>query len=308
MGMAINEEIAEKRRTTTRTKIQPDWSPLSEDDLREYDERGYLHFKGMFNEAEVEYGVKLTDDAVAANQRTVEEHPSFLDYSHTQRVRNAVSCVPGLDYFLDHPKLIGPLMTLLNNSVHILGTEVFVRSLHAGPLEYWHTDGGEYLQRVQLLPGSPSLQVKAQIFLTDVSESSSGNFLLIPGSHRRVPDDQNALCYMEELDGPLRRGVLPGDAREVLAEPGDVLLFPYSLWHAVAPNTNRVRKTFIFRYGNLWHRPHDYLRQPRDVLDRMSPRLRRMFGDFGDTVHPSDFYKPVDQGDVMARGGNLTLD
>lgn len=92
------------------------------------------------------------------------------------------------------------------------------------------------------------------------------------------------MCYMEELDEPLRRGVLPPDAIEVKAEPGDVLLFPDSLWHAVAPNTKRVRKTFIFRYGHLWHRPHGDLTQPAEVLDRMSPRLRRMLGDFGD--HP----------------------
>lgn len=53
-----------------------------------------------------------------------------------------------------------------------------------------------------------------------------------------------------------------------------------------------------------WHRPHDHFQQPAEVLDRMSPRLRRMFGDFGDEAHPTDYYKPVDQGDVMAVGGN----
>ncbi|MFF9660400.1 phytanoyl-CoA dioxygenase family protein [Streptomyces griseoluteus] len=286
------------------TNRRRDWSPLSEEERNLYAQQGYLHFKGLFTEDEVNLGLRVVDDALAVETNNIAKHASFADYDHTVRVRDAVSFLPGLDYFLDHPKLIGPLMSLLNNSVQVLGTEVFVRSLANHALEYWHTDGGEYMQGIQLAPESPSLQVKAQIFLTDVSESHCGNFLLIPGSHLRVPTEQNALCYMEDLDEPLRRGILPDDAIEVKAAPGDVLLFPYSLWHAVAPNTERVRKTFIFRYGNLWHRPHDYLTQPSHVLERMSPRLRRMFGDFGERPHPSDFYKPVGQGDVMA-GGDL---
>ncbi len=290
--------------STASTASERDWQPLSDEQFCSYEKDGYLLLRSVFNEAEVELGLAVVSDALAMPHPTIGQHASFADYSHTIRVRNAVDGLPGLDYFLDHPRLVGPLMTLLNHSVHILGTEVFVRSTHADALEYWHTDGGEYLQRLQLAEGSPSLQVKAQIFLTDVTKSNSGNFLLIPGSHRKIPNSRNMLCYMDELDEPLKQGILPEDAVEVKAAPGDVLVFPYSLWHAVSKNVVRTRKTFIFRYGNLWHRPHDYLTQPQRVLDRMSPRLRRMFGDFGDNVHPSDYYKPVDQGDIMAQGGN----
>ncbi|MET8101552.1 hypothetical protein ABZV29_34670 [Streptomyces sp. NPDC005236] len=77
-----------------------------------------------------------------------------------------------------------------------------------------------------------------------------------------------------------------------------------SLWHVVVPNKIQERKTLILRYGHLWHRPHDYVQQPAEVLERMSPRLRRMSGDFGDNVHPTDYCKSVDQGDVMAVGGS----
>jgi ectoine hydroxylase-related dioxygenase (phytanoyl-CoA dioxygenase family) len=291
------------RRSTTESDRVRDWVLLTPAQRESYERDGYLCLRGLFCRDEVESALEIVDEVLTRGSETIAEHPSFYDFSHTVRVRNAVSCMPGLDYFLDHPRLIGPLITLLNHSVHILGTEIFVRSVNDAPLEYWHTDGGEYLQRVQTLPGSPTLQLKAQIFLTPVTGANCGNFLLIPGSHRRLPTDQNALCYMEDLDAPLRRGVLPPDAIELHAEPGDVLLFPHSLWHAVGPNTARVRKTLIFRYGQLWHRPHDYLTQPAEVLERMSPRLRRMFGDFGPNVHPSDFYKPIDQGDVMAQGG-----
>lgn len=281
----------------------PDWKPLSDADLERYRRDGYLHLRAAFDPAEVRRGQRLVQDAYEARTPTITTHVSFTDRSHTVRVRDAVAHHPRLAEFLDHPALIGPLVSVLGPSVQILGTEIFIRSTHDAPLESWHTDGGEYLQRVRLTEASLSLQVKAQVFLSDTSDGDDcGNFLLIPGSHRRLPETTIPTCYIDELNEPFERGVMPRDMVTVRAEPGDVLIFPYSLWHAVARNVRRPRRTLIFRYGHLWHRPHDYLTQPPEVLEGMSPRLRRMFGDFGDDPHPTDYYKPNHQLSVMAGG------
>lgn len=281
---------------------EPDWKPLADDELRSYHANGYLHLRGLFDAEEVARGREVLRTAQEQNTPTISHHESFTDRTHTLRVRNAIAHHPELAEFLDHPGLIGPLTSVLGMSVHVLGTEIFIRGTHDEPLESWHTDGGEYLQQVRLADTSLNLQVKAQIFLSDTSEDLTGNFLLIPGSHRRMPRKTTPNCYIEELNTPFERGEMPSDAVTVHAAPGDILLFPYSLWHAVAKNTRRPRETFIFRYGHLWHRPHDYLQQPPEVLERMSPRLRRMFGDFGDDVHPTDYYKPPAQRSVMAGG------
>ncbi|UED88012.1 phytanoyl-CoA dioxygenase family protein [Streptomyces profundus] len=285
-----------------RSASERDWTPLSDADLRAYQTDGYLHLRGLFDPAEVARGQQLVKDARESGTPTIAEHESFTDRRHTVRVRDAIAHHPGLAEFLDHPGLIGPLASVLGPSVQVLGTEIFIRGLHDSPLESWHTDGGEYLQRIRLEEASVSLQVKAQVFLSDTSEDDCGNFLLIPGSHRRIPRKTVPNCYIEELNDPFERGEMPSDAVTVHAAPGDVLLFPYSLWHAVAKNTRRPRETFIFRFGHLWHRPHDYLQQPPEVLDTMSARLRRMFGDFGDDPHPTDFYKPPQQRQAMTLG------
>jgi len=285
-----------------------DWSPLSDDQLAEFSERGYLHLRGLYSESEVHRGLAAMDEVVAANPSTLEHHESFYLNDQTVRVRNAVATTAGLDEFLDHPGLVGPLMTLLNGNVQILSTEVLVRYLQEDALEPWHTDGGPYLQRLRLMAESLPLQIKAQVFLSDVSRPNSGNFLLVPGSHLQVPTTLDYMCNIEELNEPLSRGEVPDHAVIVKAEPGDVLIFPHSLWHGVMANTTQPRKTFIFRFGQLWHRPYDYTVQPREILDRMSPRLRRMFGDFGDGPHPSDYYKPLDQEETMARGGSSALE
>ncbi|MET7900678.1 phytanoyl-CoA dioxygenase family protein [Streptomyces sp. NPDC005355] len=277
-----------------------DWVPLSDADRYSYQKNGYLLLRGLFDSAAVRRGRELVRAAHEGSTPSIAAHESFTDRPHTVRVRDAIAHHPGLAEFLDHPGLIGPLVSVLGLSVQVLGTEIFVRAQHDAPLESWHTDGGEHLQRIRLAAESASLQVKAQVFLSDASEDDCGNFLLIPGSHRRMPKKTIPTCYIEELNEPFERGELPDDAVTVHAAPGDVLLFPYSLWHAVARNTRRPRETFIFRYGQLWHRPHDYLQQPPEVLANMSPRLRRMFGDFGADPHPTEFYKPNDQRRVMA--------
>ncbi|WP_433272802.1 phytanoyl-CoA dioxygenase family protein [Actinosynnema sp. CS-041913] len=289
--------------TSTAARTANDWSPLTEAQSAEYAERGYLHLRGVFSPEEVRRGLEAMDQVVAAQPKTLAHHESFYVNEQTVRVRNAVSTTAGLDEFLDHPGLVGPLMTLLNGNVQILSTEVLVRHLQDEALEPWHTDGGQYLQRLRLMAESPPIQVKAQVFLTDVTRPNSGNFLLVPGSHLVVPESMDYMCNIEELNEPLRRGEVPDHALIVQAEPGDVLIFPHSLWHGVMANTTQPRKTFIFRYGQLWQRPYDYATQPREVLDRMSPRLRRMFGDFGEDAHPSDFYKPLGQDEVMSVGG-----
>ena len=192
------------------------------------------------------------------------------------------------------------MTSLLGTALQVLGTEIFYRDADPAPHEPWHVDGGPAMQGVRIDHTGLSLQAKAQIFLTDVSAPQSGNFLLLPRSHTGPAP---TVAEIEEMNRLQREGGVPG-ALTVRARPGDMLLFPYSLWHAVDCNLRAPRKSLILRFGQLWHRPHDYQSQPREVLDDLSPRLRRMFGDFGSVPHPMDYYKPTDPDQVMASGGD----
>lgn len=292
--------------------VAQDWQPLTEEQSSWYASQGYLHVRGLFTPAEVDLGLQIVDEVVEGQLNgdvpAVAPHPSYLDpdRAHTVRVRNAIARHRALAYFLDHPRLVGPLISLLGSSVQLLGTEAFYRGLESAPLEYWHTDGGKALQGIKVDPAGWDLQIKAQVFLTDVSEPGSGNFLLIPGSHVMKPQVSTPDCFIENLNSDLKEGKMPGNALTVSARPGDVLFFPYSIWHAVDRNVRTPRKTFIFRFGHLWQRPHDYVEQPEEILADLSPRLRRMFGHVSPQPHPADYYKPQDQDAVMGRGGNYT--
>ncbi|MGC4900471.1 phytanoyl-CoA dioxygenase family protein [Micromonospora echinospora] len=287
---------------------------LTDEQRTEYATQGYIHLRGVLNEAEIDLGLTIVDRAMQDQEASASArlgyHASYFQEDSRKdlvRVRNAIAEQRAVAYFLDHPRLVGPMMSLIGPWLQVLGTEAFYRSKDPDGSrafhEPWHIDGGHPMHGLRIDHTGRNLQVKAQIFLTDVSEPRSGNFLLIPGSHTRpatFPDEPP----LARLNEQLAAGRLPEEALAVRAKPGDMLLFPFSLWHAVDCNVRAPRKSLILRFGHLWHRPHDYLTQSREVLDDLSPRLRRMFGDFGPNPHPMDYYKPTEQEAVMSSGGD----
>jgi ectoine hydroxylase-related dioxygenase (phytanoyl-CoA dioxygenase family) len=282
---------------------------LTADQLDTYREDGFLVLQGV-----------LTDEEVAAYGRavdvTIDEHRDEArddtneakGERQTLRLKQLFERTDAFDRLIDAPKLLAPLISLMGPWIQVLGMELFVRFPSEGgqrdskPLVEFHTDGGPALQQVLLDPRSRAIQLKAQVFLTDVSAPDSGNFMCVRGSHRLLPEPR-VPCFVEEANRYVRRGTRPPETVEICARPGDALVFPPGLWHAVGPNNaGRSRKSVIIRYGQLWCRPYDYVEVPRAVRERMSARRRRMLGDLGPGAGATAYYKPKDQEDVMLEG------
>lgn len=240
-------------------------------DHAHWNDRGYLVVPSVLDGDEVRRLLDAIDDVLRRGG-----DPAITQGHGAWKIAQAVARTEALDPLIDHPRVLPLLVELLGPFLQILGTEIFVREAGGGsePLVPWHTDGGATFARFFPVPGTPVLQMKAQFFLTDLEADDSGNFMLVPGSHRR-PFAEDAVR----------------DAVQLRVRAGDLLLFPWSLWHAVAPNhSGRVRKSITFRYGQLWSRPYDYERLPPRVLARMTPRRRRLFGDLGADVAPSGYF------------------
>lgn len=253
---------------------------LTPQQRRQWEEEGYLLIEQALTESEVASLLDATARVVEASRETVDQGTGGAQQAF--KVVRAVERDAALDLLIDHPATLPVLLALLGPSLQILGTEIFVRRPAPGrePLVEWHKDGGPALARILHQSGQPALQLKIQYFLTDLSEADSGNFLLVPGSHRRpFPADGRV------SEDDLARSV------QVLARPGDALIFPWALWHAVAPNrSDRVRRSVTFRWGQLFCRPYDYERLPAHLLARWTPRQRRLFGELGDARQPHEFY------------------
>lgn len=177
---------------------------------------------------------------------------------------------------LDHPATL-PLV------LDVLGTNIFMYHCHLDvhPPEpdtrqpwMWHQDGGIMNRDLESNP-RPRMSVKLAYFLTDVSEPGFGNFVVLPGSHRR-----------NTIDGPADDdNDLPG-AAQILARPGDAVLFDRRLWHMRSPNhSDRTRKALFFAYTYRWVRQRDELHIRPELLDLVTPARAQLLGAGTDMAH-----------------------
>lgn len=276
---------------------------MSVHSLQDWHEKGFVHLRGALQPDLVASLVKDVDElsgcwkAVYAEDEDVDQ--STFGGPH-ERVFNAVAALPALAALTDHPSVLGPLIHLVGENLQVLGSELFRRGSGGTALVPFHTDGGRYLQAVQLSPTSTELQVKVQFFLTDVNQQDNGNFVVIPGSHRRKPEASGRYGVIQQAPDGASTAPYLSQAQQILARAGDAVIFSCQLWHAVAANhSGRVRKSAIIRYGPLWMRPVDYIRQPPEMLNRLTPRQRRLFGDFDPGSSLWEYYEPTGQSELM---------
>jgi ectoine hydroxylase len=187
--------------------------------------------------------------------------PAALDADEVERYRTAVEAVgperplhrlgavsasPAVRPLVDHPSVFGLVWSLLGWNVHVYHSHLDVHPpVPDRPQRYvWHQDGGPQNRDLESDP-RPRLSVKVAWWLSDLSEPERGNLKVVPGSH---------------LDNHLSRPPLPDvpwpepvGAVDVLARPGDALLFDRRLWHARSDNHSAlVRTVAFFAYTYRW--------------------------------------------------------
>src|SRR6185436_5548477 len=200
-------------------------------------------------------------------------------------ITNAISICPELDVLIDHPSVFGKLLGLMGPYIQVTGTELLYRYQHDSEPLRLHTDGGPSLARIFPAPSSLVLNAKVQFFLTDVSSAKRGNMAVVHGT-QRIPFRSGKPSASDNTKNLL----------QVLAEAGDAIVFPWSLWHAAAPNRSETtRITAIVRFAQMWARPVDYGTLPSSVIARMTARRRRLFGDMDEPHRQEYFYKPTDR-------------
>lgn len=256
---------------------------LTTEERRQWNEDGYLHIRNAIPADEV---ARLLSALLALHKRFVEEpgkaeyHADVFDAGNDRdlSIANGTTWYPGIASLLDHPGVFGKVLGVMGTYLQVLGSEIFYRYPFPLPLVDFHTDVGPAL-RTAAQAQNKAVQIKAQFFLTDVREADHGNFTVAPRSHLR--------------DFPGKIGFSQvGDGIQILAGAGDVVLFPLTLGHGVAPNrSTSTRVSVVIRYGQAFCRPIDYWITPaRRILDQLTPRQRRLLGDLGARTRPGDFY------------------
>jgi hypothetical protein len=267
---------------------------LNDEQRQHWEDQGYLHLKNIVPREEISTCLSAVDQLLEQH-----EHDNPADREKGAYViSQALFRTAALDHLMDHSNLIGILLDLMGPYLQILGSEVYVR-YPGGKMPRWHLDAGRSIGQVRVTPDSLPINFKIQFFLTDIPAENHANFSLVPGSHRHpMPKKEGRLGTNWGIGG-----TDPPGAIQMIAEAGDCAVFPNTLWHAVSANESAdVRRSFTLRYGQMWCHPYDYEKCPGEVLERMTPRQRRMMGELQEGYDVTEYYKPQDQIEVMMEG------
>jgi ectoine hydroxylase len=212
-----------------------------------FERDGYLVLPGVLDADDVAYFTAIVDGLY---QRRAEA--GVLGAGGALHQLSAVHTCPALAPLLDHPRVLGPIWSILGWNVHVYHSHIDVHPPVSGSVPFrflWHQDGGRQNRELETDP-RPRMSVKVAYWLSDVSQTGRGNFKVVPGSHT---------CNW--IDGPPRRDVRwpdPQGAVEITAHPGDVVFFDRRLWHTRTVNhSTTTRKAVFFGYTYRWVHTRD---------------------------------------------------
>jgi ectoine hydroxylase len=236
--------------------------PLSEQQLRNYDDHGYLHFTHLLSDQDVqdcldELARLRADEALKDSDEAVIE-PGSRELRSIFAVHRSSAVLKRL---ANHPKLVAIAQQLLGSDVYIHQSRVNYKGGFRGKAFYWHSDFETWHSE----DGIPSMRmVSCSIALTP-NTPYNGPLMLIPGSHHRfvscvgatpsnhykaslkqqevgVPDDASLQQLVEDFGITAPTGLA-----------GDVTFFECNMMHGSNSNITPLARSNVFMVFNSVH-------------------------------------------------------
>lgn len=258
---------------------------MTDEQQRSFDEQGFILIEDFFNQAEFTRLLAAIDE-VAARVRAAKG----LNENDPFAVRNALTQHAAFLDLIDHPRMLPLVVDAIGWNIQIRTTHLDYRPPYPAGLEpgelgtgagadhaagyknlVWHPDlAGPYLFEAPSLDGRlPFMEIKVGYYLSDLRERNAGAVCLVPGSHRRTPQELRDMNYRVPADQFIELNVPANTA----------LLWRTQVWHCVTPNlSNTVRKVFYVGYHYRWLRPTDYIQQDAGLVARSTPVRRQLLG------------------------------
>jgi len=264
---------------------------LSDEQRRDFEEKGYVLLPDFFEPAELSRLLEAIDEV---RDRFCAERGVPTDTPFG--VRNALTRHEAFLDLIDHPRMLPLVVDVIGWNIQIRTTHLdyrppYPKDLVPGEIgtgkgddkEYrnvvWHPDlAGPYLFEAPSLDGLlPFMEIKVGYYLSDMTQPNSGELWVVPGSHRRKPEELRAMEHR-----------VPRDQAVPLNVPANTaLLWRTAVWHTVAPQlSDHVRKVFYVGYNYRWMRPTDFERQDPELIARSSPIRRQLLAAMATGAEP----------------------
>lgn len=217
---------------------------LSESQLKEFDRAGYLFFPNAFSDQEV--GV-LKQAAATVYQEQRQEvwrensgvaRTAFAAHTYNEAFRRLGA----------HPRLINPVMQILDGDVYMHQYKVNAKAAFDGDVWQWHQDYGTWARDDQM-PEPRAMNIA--VFLDDVT-AANGPLLFLPGSHKHgVVDAGHDVATTSYPLWTLDRDTVSelyqqGGCVAPTGDAGSVILFSSLLVHASPPNISPMDRTIVY--------------------------------------------------------------
>src|SRR5579862_6509029 len=212
--------------------------------LKEFDEQGYLFFPSCFSEEEI---ALLRDDSEAIlkldrqevwREKSGAPRTAFAAHTFNETFR-LLAC---------HPRLVEPLRQLFGEEVYVHQFKLNAKAAFEGDVWQWHQDYGTWA-RDDGMPQPRAMNIA--VFLDEVMPIN-GPLLLIPKSHKHgvlaAGHDEATTSYpLWTLDNDtVTRLVEEGGIVAPTGKPGSVLMFHGNLVHASAPNITPYPRRIVY--------------------------------------------------------------
>jgi ectoine hydroxylase len=223
---------------------------LSAEQLKAFDEQGYVFFPNCFSEEEIALLRLEADNILKLERKEVWREksgaPRTAFAAHKfNKVFEVMSC---------HPRLVEPLMQLFGESVYVHQFKLNAKAAFEGDVWQWHQDYGTWA-RDDGMPEPRAMNIA--IFLDDVLPIN-GALMIIPKSHKQgvlaAGHDKTTTSYPlwtldKETVTRLANDAAGSDGVGIVAptgKAGSVLMFHGNLVHASPPNITPYPRKIVY--------------------------------------------------------------
>ena len=218
---------------------------LTQEQILQFEERGFLFFPKLFLPEEV----KVLADEVP--RLYAQNRPENVREKGSDAVRtNFAAHMYSLPFakLARHPRMVEPIVRLFGEEVYMHQFKINGKMAFDGDVWQWHQDYGTW-KNDDLMPEPRAMNVA--IFLDEVNEFN-GPLMLIPGSHRRgvieARHDTSTTSYpLWTIDHEtIAKLVGRGGIVAPKGPPGSMILFHSCLVHASSSNLSPWNRVSVY--------------------------------------------------------------
>ncbi|NBC72361.1 phytanoyl-CoA dioxygenase family protein [Paenibacillus sacheonensis] len=210
---------------------------LTEEQLKQYDERGYIVFDRLFSEAEIDVIREPIDRLDEESARRLASGRDFISAANQINFTSHLNYQhPDIQKFIADQRFVDITTTLLGPDTRLYWDQSVYKRPEANRDFPWHQDNG-------YVPTEPIHYLTCWLALED-STIENGCIYVQPGSHKQgfvehVYSEIGYVCY---------QGEDPGTPVEL--KKGSMVAFHSLLFHRSTPNqSQKTRKGYVIQYS-----------------------------------------------------------